>query len=145
MKLTKPQLDALKKYADGKAHNETALKIRDNVYRNLVKKGLVKRSVFLNSVITDKGRAALEDAEMTVYAGTYDGRNRMIVAAPTKKAAHAAMQAVMPSIGTLKTWDQWTAETGNDEECRVARAKPLAVFTKADNFRDERFVEKVKP
>lgn len=142
MKLTKPQLAALKIYADGKSN----FNYKDRrVQQRLLGMGLIESAGPFTCVITDKGRAALEDAEMTVYGGTYDGKNRMIVAAPTKKAAHAAMQAVMSCIGTLKTWDQWTAETGNDEECRVARAKPLAVFTKADNFRDEPFVEKVKP
>lgn len=134
MKLTKPQLAALQKYADGKAHNETALKIRDNVYCNLVKKGLVKRSVFLNSVITDKGRAALEDAAMTVYGGTYDGRRRVIVAAPTKKAAYQAMKDAHSGsyCGSYSTWSQYTSETGNEEECRVARAEPLTVFHRLD-------------
>lgn len=60
MKLTPAQRTALMKYADGQAHNETALKIRANVYDNLVKKGLVKRSYFLNSRITDAGREALK-------------------------------------------------------------------------------------
>lgn len=154
MKLTKPQLEFLRKHpATGLLSKFDAHKTYDFVGR-MRDLGLVEIQNtqhqqwpwnWSGTQLTDKGRAALEDAEMTVYGGTYDGKNRMIVAAPTKKAAHAAMQAVLPCIGTLKTWNTWTAETGNDEECRVARAKPLAVFTKADNFRDERFVEKVKP
>lgn len=61
MKLTQAQRKALALYADGDAKNETALRIRSNVYDNLVKKGLVKRTYFLQSRITDAGRAALKE------------------------------------------------------------------------------------
>lgn len=124
MKLTKPQLAALRKYADGKA-----VDINPKVFHNICDMGLIERTGGYYT-ITKYGLGVLDANEMPVY----DGRNRMIVAAPTKKAAHAAMQAVMPCIGTLKTWNNWTADTGNDEECRIARAKPLTVFTKSDGF-----------
>lgn len=63
MKLTPAQRSALEKYADGHAHNETDLRIRSNVYDNLHKKGFVKRVYFLQSRITDAGRAALASME----------------------------------------------------------------------------------
>ena len=69
---------------------------------------------------------------LTVYGGTYDGRNRVIVAAPTKKAAYEAISAVM-QVGTYATWNNYTADTGNTEEVDVATSEPLTVFS-----RDER-------
>lgn len=63
MKLTEPQYLALKKYEDEQAHNETALRIRANVYDRLVKMGFLKRSFFLQSRITPEGRAALKAFE----------------------------------------------------------------------------------
>jgi len=63
MKLTVPQYQALKKYEDEQAHNETALRIRANVYDRLVKMGCLKRSYFLQSRITPEGRAALKAFE----------------------------------------------------------------------------------
>lgn len=63
MKLTEPQYLALKKYEDEQARNETALRIRANVYDRLVKMGFLKRSFFLNSRITPEGRAALKAFE----------------------------------------------------------------------------------
>jgi hypothetical protein len=63
MKLTEPQYLALKKYEDERAHNETALRIRANVYDRLVKMGFLKRSYMLQSRITPEGRAALKAFE----------------------------------------------------------------------------------
>ena len=65
--LTEPQYQALIKYRDGRAHNETALRIRENVYDNLRRKGLICRVSFLLSRITEDGEAALK---------AYEGRRR---------------------------------------------------------------------
>lgn len=149
MKLTKPQLAALNKYADGRAHYTAHVDINPKVFHNIVDMELITRDHANPGgyySITEKGCSALEANAMTVYGGIYDGRRRMIVAAPTKKAAHAAMQIVTPSIGTLKTWHNWTAETGNAEECAIARAEPLTVFINSDPMRsDSKFEKAVKP
>lgn len=142
MKLTKPQLAALKNYADGKPHFRYT-KMR--VIERLFGMGLLERMGDYMQQITDKGRAALEDAAMTVYGGTYDGRRRVIVAAPTKKAAYQAMKGAHSGsyCGSYSTWSQYTSETGNEEECRVARAEPLTVFHRLDQ--NGTTFEKVKP
>lgn len=59
-KITPAQAKALRLYSDGKAHNETALRLHATVYDNLVKQNLIARAYFLNSVITEKGIAALK-------------------------------------------------------------------------------------
>lgn len=56
---TKPQLAALRKWADGKPHNEKALKVHDTVYQNLCKRKALARSGFCLSKITEVGRKAL--------------------------------------------------------------------------------------
>lgn len=70
--------------------------------------------------------------KLTVYGGCYDGKNRVIVAAPTKKAAHAAVKNVLGGI-SYYAWDQYTSDTGNEVELQTALAKPLAVFSVSIN------------
>lgn len=53
------QLAALRKWADGEAHNEKALKVHATVYDNLVRRGALARSSFAMSRITEVGRKAL--------------------------------------------------------------------------------------
>lgn len=60
--LTAKQRAALELYADGLSHNEKALRIHHRVYESLSKKGFIKRTAFLMSAITDRGRAALKEA-----------------------------------------------------------------------------------
>lgn len=57
--LTKPQIKALRLYADGMAHNEKALRIHETIYRGLVDKGMIRRKYMLQSAITEEGVAAL--------------------------------------------------------------------------------------
>lgn len=61
--LTEPQYLALKKYEDENAHNETALRIHGAVYDRLSRRGYVGRVAFMQSRITEKGRAALKAFE----------------------------------------------------------------------------------
>lgn len=65
---------------------------------------------------------------LKVYGGCYDGKNRLVVASSTKKAAWEAVNA----IGRISynTWDQYTSETSNETELAVALAQPLTVFTR---------------
>lgn len=63
VKLTDPQYLALKKYEDNLPRNETALKIRMNVYERLLALGLVTRCMSLHSRITPAGSSALEHFE----------------------------------------------------------------------------------
>ncbi|XAI95157.1 hypothetical protein [Microcystis phage Mwe-JY13] len=82
--------------------------------------------------------------KLTVYGGTYDGRNRVIVAAPTKKAAYEAVSAVM-HVGSYTTWSNYTSGTGADEEIAVATASPLTVFSKDERYgRNGEFAAVVK-
>jgi len=60
MTLTYVQRNALKKYADGKPHNEKALHIHGRTYESLQRKGLIKRTAFMVSTITEAGREALK-------------------------------------------------------------------------------------
>lgn len=78
--------------------------------------------------------------KMKVYGGCYDGRSRVIVAAPNKKAAWQAVNTIWPSI-SYYSWDSFTSDTGNDAELEVATAKPLTVFTQSVNARDGVFTE----
>lgn len=65
--------------------------------------------------------------QLIVYGGTYDGRNRLIVAAYTKKAAYEAIAAVAP-VGSYKTWIDYTSDSGNDEDIEATRQEPGVVF-----------------
>lgn len=65
--------------------------------------------------------------QLIVYGGTYDGRNRLIVAAYTKKAAYEAIAAVAP-VGSYKTWNDYTSDTENENDVAVAAAEPGVVF-----------------
>jgi hypothetical protein len=58
--MTEKRYAALKKYADGIAHNEQALKIRANHYTWLSGNKLIQRAHLLHSQITLEGRQALE-------------------------------------------------------------------------------------
>lgn len=78
--------------------------------------------------------------QMKVYGGCYDGRNRVIVAAPNKKAAWQAVNATWPPI-SYYSWDQFTSDTGNDDELAVALAEPLTVFIQNINARDGLFTK----
>lgn len=78
--------------------------------------------------------------KLTVYGGTYDGRNRVIVAAPTKKSAYEAIKKAIPSIGSYRTWDQYTSDSGNEEEVSVTMSNPLVVFSKDGRKRDMEFL-----
>lgn len=65
---------------------------------------------------------------MKVYGGCYDGRNRVIVAAKTKRAAYALVSAALRGI-SYYGWNEYTSETGNDPELSVALAQPETVFS----------------
>lgn len=71
---------------------------------------------------------------MKVYGGCFDGRNRLIVAAKSKKAAHAAMVALRPNL-SYSTFTAFGSETGNTLELKTALAKPGTVFTAPINDR----------
>jgi len=81
-------------------------------------------------------------ANITVYGGTYDGRRRMIVAAPTKKAAYEAIKKVL-NVGCYASWNNYTSDTGNYEECKTAIAEPLTVFSRDDRFGNRKPFEKL--
>lgn len=69
------------------------------------------------------------ERKLKVFGGCYDGRNRLIVAAPTKRAAYDAMRGTDRFFSGYHSWNEYTCETGNDEELDVATAEPLAVFS----------------
>lgn len=79
---------------------------------------------------------------MKVYGGCYDGRNRVIVAAPTKKAAWEAFRKVWGI--SYYSWNEFTSETGNDAELRAALAEPLTALTQTVNSRDGVFTKAVR-
>lgn len=72
---------------------------------------------------------------LTVYGGCYDGKNRIFVAAPTKKRAH---EAVRNAIGGLSyySWNQYTADSSNDYEVSIAVTHPLCVYKMGVNDKD---------
>lgn len=74
--------------------------------------------------------------QLKVYGGCYDGRNRVIVAAATKRAAYEAVKAALGSI-SYYGWDEYTSETWNDREVEFATSAPGTVFSaKNDRFHD---------
>ncbi len=75
--------------------------------------------------------------ELKVYGGMYDGLNRVIVAATTKKAAYEAMKTKIGNIGSYNTWEQYTSDSGNTEELDAAIPEPGCVFSK--NHHEEKF------
>ena len=68
------------------------------------------------------------EIDVKVYGGVYDGRNRLIVAAKSKKAAFEAISRVTYAV-SYYYFSQHTSETGNDVELKVALAAPLSVFS----------------
>lgn len=76
--------------------------------------------------------------KLKVYGGCYDGRNRVIVAAKSKKEAHALVNS---AIGiSYYSWDAYTSTTGNDNELTVALGAPGTVFSAPHDYRDNQFV-----
>lgn len=63
VKLSEPQYRALKRYEDGIPHNEVALRIREDIFRRLSDSRMIRRTMFLQSVITEEGRAAIKSFE----------------------------------------------------------------------------------
>lgn len=78
---------------------------------------------------------------LKIWGGTYDGVNRVIVATTTKKAAYEAMKNAIGNIGSYATWDQYTSDSGNEEEA-ITLVEPNVVFTKNINKRHENFRKK---
>lgn len=73
--------------------------------------------------------------KLNVYGGTYDGKNRVIVASPTKKAAYNAMKSAGLFNGGYGSWDAFTSDSGNETEVAVATPYPLTVFTRDNRDR----------
>lgn len=67
---------------------------------------------------------------MKVFGGTFDGRNRVIVAAKTKKAAHAAIAQFLHL--SYYGFDMYGGETWNETELKVALESPGTVFSSLD-------------
>lgn len=74
--------------------------------------------------------------ELKVYGGCYDGKNRVIVAATSKKEAHAKMSAALHGI-SYYTWNEFTADTGDDKELAVALSAPGTVFSAKNGYQSE--------
>jgi hypothetical protein len=72
--------------------------------------------------------------EMKVFGGCYDGMTRVIVATTTKKAAFEAMSE-LKLCGGYSTWNEFTCETYNEKETKVALANPGVVFMERDGKR----------
>jgi hypothetical protein len=66
--------------------------------------------------------------ELKVYGGSYDGRNRYIVAAYTKKAAWEALRDRKVPVNSFSTWNKFTSVTGNPTELETALPYPGVVF-----------------
>jgi len=77
--------------------------------------------------------------KLKVYGGTYDGRNRVIVAAPSKRAAYDAISKAIRGVGGYKSWDAYTSDSDNEIEVSVATASPLTVFIKDERIREAIF------
>ena len=77
--------------------------------------------------------------ELKVFGGIYDGIHRCIVAATTKKAAYEAFQRAMGGMGSYPTWNEYTSDSGNEEELKVALPEPLVVFKMNTRNRDAKF------
>ena len=80
---------------------------------------------------------------MKVFGGTYDGRNRVIVAAPSKKKAHEAVSKALLGV-SYYSWDLYTAESKNQEEVALSKSLPLRVFTKLDDYKSGVWVDITK-
>lgn len=70
--------------------------------------------------------------QLEVYAGNYDGRDRVMVAAASKRQAHALMCAALGSM-SYASWDSNTEPTGNDAELDLALKFPGVVFSGRDS------------
>ena len=78
---------------------------------------------------------------LKVYGGCYDGKNRVIVAAPNKKAAWEAVSKVWGI--SYYSWNEFTSVTGNSAELKAAISQPLTALTQTINARDSVFVKAV--
>lgn len=85
-------------------------------------------------------------AKLKVYGGCYDGKNRVVVAAATKKAAYAAMAPYISS--TYHGWCQYTSVTGSPREVEAAMSAPGTAFSGLNDYHSD-FValtkDEVKP
>jgi hypothetical protein len=66
--------------------------------------------------------------ELKVYGGNYDGRNRYIVAARTKKAAWQAFCDHGVPVSSFTTWNKFTSVSGDYTENKLAIPHPGKVF-----------------
>jgi hypothetical protein len=76
--------------------------------------------------------------ELVVWGGNLDGRNRAIVAAPTKKAAAEAIGV------SLYEFNRFYGRTGNAEDIAQALSAPGTVF-KRKSFSSEPWTVHVPP
>lgn len=72
---------------------------------------------------------------LTVYGGCYDGRNRVFVAAPTKKSAYEAVSSCFPGL-SYYGWNAFTSDSGNEYEISIAVPHPLCVYQRSVNERE---------
>jgi len=77
--------------------------------------------------------------KLKVFGGCYDGRNRVVVGAEIKKEAHAAVAKAISRI-SYYGWDQYTSESGNDEEVSMCSFEPGVVFSQGMNERRGRWI-----
>lgn len=76
---------------------------------------------------------------MKVYQGGIDGRNRACVAAPSWKAAQAAVSAIFPNISLYHMRDFWSI-TGNAVQIDAAMSEPGVPFvSRGNNLRSESY------
>ena len=64
--------------------------------------------------------------ELKVYGGIFDGSNREIVAAYTKKHAHELISRNRKM--SYKSFSDYSSQTGNKKEIEIATADPFTVF-----------------
>lgn len=66
---------------------------------------------------------------MKVFGGCFDGRNRLIVASKTKKAAYEAIREACYGRLSYHGFSEFACETGNGTELSTALAAPGVVFS----------------
>lgn len=71
--------------------------------------------------------------KLKVYGGTYDGRNRVIVAAPNRADALRALNAAGHQM-SMHGFREYGSETGNAHEIDVAATSPGTVFRRLDRY-----------
>jgi hypothetical protein len=70
-------------------------------------------------------------AKLKVFGGCFDGKNRVICAAPSQKACVENLKAAGVNV-SLHYFREHACDTGNEEELEIALANPGEVYSSPD-------------